>query len=890
MIIHVLKTKRCSSCQGIVLFILNAFIITTIFSSFPVNAYSLTELSLPKPTQLISTSPMLDAPCLQGIKFYFNQPFRFDFIIDEGQKRVEPEELRVEASRLIKYFLASLTIPEDDLWVNLSPYERDVIIPDELGHTVLGEDLLGEDYILKQLMASLTYPENPLGKKFWEKVYQKAYEIYGTTEIPINTFNKIWIVPDKAVVYEEGDRAVIGEARLKVMMEEDYLALRRNLGKPDIVAHRLEEGQVKEISNFSSTIMKEVVLPIVEGEVNHGKNFAYLRQIYNSLILAVWFKNKLRESILGQIYVDQKKIGGVNAKERRAKEKVYTRYLAAYERGAYNYIRTDYDTSLKRNIQRRYFSGGVDLSGLAEELAKNTFLGIPKATIERMALSPVSTTEIRLVPAVPERGPTVFARARSLIGRLFRGVTEERVEEKERPVTVSSPVEVAKVIDEVFGQGSSQGLGVTQLERFRRIYDSIDPLWESTPELLQKKFEDGQINIGLDGGAQRLLERREGKTLESLKQRLSFEVERTFDEKAKDKLTQLLSSTAQRNNGAGLFDTVENLQMISHGAQGVVFLGDVMLDGRKKEVIIKVAKTGVEGISREVYMHSSLQQDYYRDPQKIPSHGGIPRIFGVENISINRVRQSISEDVLRAHGLSSRESVYVSFIEAIPGAIDLKKAVSEQRDIKREAVDELTEVVGRIHELGYAHNDLTSANSKVELSDKNVNERNVLIDSSGNLWLIDFGLTRNLEELSQERLQNRQQRDMLALRGYIIPQFVSKLPIRGVPLEVAEVAEEARRLRAAAAPAERAVGPAPAVVREVTEAERIVREKLPVAKAEKEPGVASSAVEEEAERVKRVAGVEELKAKTPAVFITEAEEEVVEPAALAVAEEAEWRK
>ena len=36
--------------------------------------------------------------------------------------------------------------------------------------------------------------------------------------------------------------------------------------------------------------MHEVILPVIEEEVNHGKNFRYLRQIYNSLILATWFK------------------------------------------------------------------------------------------------------------------------------------------------------------------------------------------------------------------------------------------------------------------------------------------------------------------------------------------------------------------------------------------------------------------------------------------------------------------------------------------------------------------------------------------------------------------------------------------------------------------------
>ena len=77
-------------------------------------------------------------------------------------------------SKLIKYFLASLTIPEKDLWVNLSPYEKDRIIPQSFGLTEMGRDLLAEDYMLKQITASLIYPEDEIGKKFWKRIYEEA--------------------------------------------------------------------------------------------------------------------------------------------------------------------------------------------------------------------------------------------------------------------------------------------------------------------------------------------------------------------------------------------------------------------------------------------------------------------------------------------------------------------------------------------------------------------------------------------------------------------------------------------------------------------------------------------------------------------------------------------
>src|SRR5476649_966703 len=94
----------------------------------------------------------------------------------------------------------------------------------------MGRDLLAEDYMLKQITASLIYPEDATGKKFWMRIYEEAYKKFGTTNIPVNTFNKVWIVPEKAVVYEnvKVGTAYVVESKLKVMLEQDYLALAKN--------------------------------------------------------------------------------------------------------------------------------------------------------------------------------------------------------------------------------------------------------------------------------------------------------------------------------------------------------------------------------------------------------------------------------------------------------------------------------------------------------------------------------------------------------------------------------------------------------------------------------------------------------------------------------------
>ncbi len=154
----------------------------------------------------------------------------------------------------------------------------------------MGRDLLGQDYILKQLTASLIYPEHDLGKKFWDEIYKRAKEKYGTTDIPVNTFNKVWIVPDTAAIVEYNGTAFVRKSHLKVMLEEDYVALSHN--NSNLID---EDANPQDVNKVGSDVVREVLLPAIEKEVNEGQNFVNLRQIYSSMILATWFKIRLRK-------------------------------------------------------------------------------------------------------------------------------------------------------------------------------------------------------------------------------------------------------------------------------------------------------------------------------------------------------------------------------------------------------------------------------------------------------------------------------------------------------------------------------------------------------------------------------------------------------------------
>lgn len=349
MPIFIKRTFLMSLRRVVAAGILVIFAVTTII---PANAQSV--FNLPYPGARVGLSPEFSPLILKGIKVYPANPFRFEFIIDKGDSNLTDEAVKEETTRLINYFLASLTVPEKDLWVNLSPYEKDRIIPDQFGVTEMGRDLLAEDYLLKQITASLIYPEEETGKKFWKRVYEEAAKKFGTTDIPVNTFNKVWIVPEKAIVYEneKAGTAYVVESKLKVMLEEDYLSLKEHVGAQS------EQQEVKEANQIGNQIVREIVIPELTREVNENKNFAQLRQVYNSLILATWYKKKVKDSILAQVYADKNKVAGVNIDDPDEKQKIYEQYLQAFKKGVYNYIKEDVDPVTQETIPRKYFSGG----------------------------------------------------------------------------------------------------------------------------------------------------------------------------------------------------------------------------------------------------------------------------------------------------------------------------------------------------------------------------------------------------------------------------------------------------------------------------------------------------------------------------------------------------
>lgn len=333
--------------------------------------------------QLVAFKPVLslkpnNLPIIRGLAFDISQPLSLQFYFDTmSDKNISDKQ----ANQLIKYFLSFLAIPQEKIWVNLSPYEKDRILPEVLEKLDIGKDLLIEDYILKQLTSSLTNPNSVCGRRFWQKVNKTIYSLTKNKKIPIELFNKIWIVPDKAQVYEKAGvdsrennqdslistsriSAFIKSARLKVMTEEDFFSIRNN---DNTLSGGLPgNNQQGTRSTYNTALIKQKIkeifkceiLPLIEKEVNEGPSFSRLRQMYYAWILAEYFKKRkqIYNVSLYNNYINSEITNPIALNNPKGiKQEVYAAYLYKLKQGAYKSIIKN------KSISRSYFSGGVKI-------------------------------------------------------------------------------------------------------------------------------------------------------------------------------------------------------------------------------------------------------------------------------------------------------------------------------------------------------------------------------------------------------------------------------------------------------------------------------------------------------------------------------------------------
>ncbi|MDD2927251.1 MAG: metallophosphoesterase [Candidatus Omnitrophica bacterium] len=265
-------------------------------------------------------------------------------------KDVPRDRLENSTQELLSHFFVGISLPNNSFWVNLRPDSPDDIIDTFLAQTDLGRILLEADLQLKKDTANFTSPNTPEGKDYWNKLYKKAGELFGSERLTIPTLTRPWIVPEEIIIRESSNNAYIYKATLKVMLEEDYLQ--------GSSAYNFTDERLKQLNAYSSQLIRETIIPRLTKEVNTAKRYASLRQVYYSLILAQWFKEKFRgKAGLYSQLIDKKNLVNLASGEPWSKTSYFKAYQDSFNKGEYSFKESVY--TAQGRIIRSYLSGGV---------------------------------------------------------------------------------------------------------------------------------------------------------------------------------------------------------------------------------------------------------------------------------------------------------------------------------------------------------------------------------------------------------------------------------------------------------------------------------------------------------------------------------------------------
>jgi len=295
----------------------------------------------------------------------------FKMLLDKGNLKTLSDVFVEQSTKtLLDYFLVGVSLPNDAFWVNLRPDDQENIIDPLLAQTDIGKILLEADVQLKKDTARFTSPETPEGKDYWNRLYKKAGEVFGSQNVTIPTLTRPWIVPDEIIIREANDNAYIYKATLKVMLEEDYLK--------GSVIYNFEDERAKELNVYAAQILREKIIPKLSQEINISKRYAGLRQVYYSLILAQWFKQKfVHQNSLYSNLIDRRNLAGLTSKEAWSKTMYFQQYQKSFKNGEYNF-KIPVSTA-GGQVVRSYFSGGIMLgtgeNSIASAIGRGGFVG-----------------------------------------------------------------------------------------------------------------------------------------------------------------------------------------------------------------------------------------------------------------------------------------------------------------------------------------------------------------------------------------------------------------------------------------------------------------------------------------------------------------------------------
>ena len=171
--------------------------------------------------------------------------------------------------------------------------------------------------------------ENDLNKNI---IAEKLKDMFRTEGFPLS---------DNAIVTknEENGWVITDEEKFIVIKEYGVLSIYK---KP-FISDECNEHLNKAASEYCCYMMEleeEMILPLVVQEVNHDEKYSDLRQVYTSLALAQWYKDKYGTSGLFRDFIDSGDLAGLESKYTWSAEDVWGDYVRSFEEGEYHCCRS----------------------------------------------------------------------------------------------------------------------------------------------------------------------------------------------------------------------------------------------------------------------------------------------------------------------------------------------------------------------------------------------------------------------------------------------------------------------------------------------------------------------------------------------------------------------
>lgn len=264
-------------------------------------------------------------------------------------------------------FFIGLALPNQTFWVNLNKSEPNRIIDAELGKTDIGRIMLEADLRLKKDFCRLTNPKiSESGRTYWDLLYRNMKGLIPGKDIQITGLTRFWIVPDEILVAGNDHEVYIERAILKVCLESEYFSTRG-------IKYSTPQG-TSNMEQYSTKLIKEHILPLLIKEVNEGQNYAELRQVFNSLVMAQYYKQKFALQV--GMFSDLRSNGRVQGFESRnpwSAKSIWNDFVYSIDQGEYSFQEETIETKGNYTIKtsKYYFSGGVDFTNIKIKVVGN---------------------------------------------------------------------------------------------------------------------------------------------------------------------------------------------------------------------------------------------------------------------------------------------------------------------------------------------------------------------------------------------------------------------------------------------------------------------------------------------------------------------------------------